>query len=119
MTTTLYGIPNCNQVKNARDWLTDHHIPYVFHDFKKQGVTRALIQTWLDDVSLETLLNRQGTTWRSLSDDMKNSVNDTESSILLMLSSPTVIKRPVLHHQGHTMVGFSDERYQTIFHAHS
>jgi arsenate reductase-like glutaredoxin family protein len=27
---TLYGIPNCNTVKKARQWLTDHHIDFAF-----------------------------------------------------------------------------------------
>ena len=34
----LYGIPNCDTVKKARAWLTEHHLAYRFHDFKKQGV---------------------------------------------------------------------------------
>ena len=35
---TLYGIPNCDTVKRARAWLTDHGIDAAFHDFKKAGV---------------------------------------------------------------------------------
>ena len=34
----LYGIPNCNTVKKARDWLDANNITYEFHDFKKQGI---------------------------------------------------------------------------------
>ena len=42
-TTQLYGIPNCDTVKKARDWLTDQGVDYVFHDFKKQGVPAELL----------------------------------------------------------------------------
>ena len=35
---TVYGIPNCDSVKKARAWLTEHVQPHAFHDFKKLGV---------------------------------------------------------------------------------
>ena len=37
-TITVYGIPNCDSVKKARVWLTDHGVDYVFHDFKKHVI---------------------------------------------------------------------------------
>jgi arsenate reductase (glutaredoxin) len=33
---TVYGIPNCDTVKKARAWLTEHGVEHHFHDFKKQ-----------------------------------------------------------------------------------
>ena len=66
MAITLYGIPNCDQVKKARAWLDGHAIPYRFHDFKKAGITQVMIDGWLQRVGWEVLLNRKGTTWRGL-----------------------------------------------------
>jgi arsenate reductase-like glutaredoxin family protein len=40
---TVYGIPNCDSVKKARDWLAVHQVAYVFHDFKKQGASQELL----------------------------------------------------------------------------
>eukprot|EP01136_Pigoraptor_vietnamica_P027799 Opistho-1_new@84539 len=40
---TLYGIPNCDTVKKARAWLTEHGIAHTFHDFKKHPMYSALI----------------------------------------------------------------------------
>ena len=37
MTIEFYGIPNCDTVKKARKWLDGQEIPYVFHDYKKEG----------------------------------------------------------------------------------
>jgi len=37
-TRHLYGIPNCDTVKKARTWLTEHGVDHQFHDFKKLGV---------------------------------------------------------------------------------
>lgn len=115
MTITLYGIPNCDTVKKARTWLTEHNQSFDFHDFKKDGITRELISGWLQDVSADVLINRKGTTWRKLSDEQKALIKDDASAIELMMSSPSVIKRPVLSYADKTNVGFSDALYQQIF----
>lgn len=115
MTTTLYGIPNCDTVKKARTWLTQNDIDHAFHDFKKSGIDRNLVQHWLQHVEWETLVNRKGTTWRALSDERKAAIVDADSAIALMLESPSVIKRPVLVIESGAHVGFSADLYQRIF----
>jgi arsenate reductase (glutaredoxin) len=112
---TLYGIPNCDQVKKARTWLDTHGHPYAFHDFKKAGITAALIDGWLKHLDWETLVNRKGTTWRNLPDERKAAVVDAGSASALMLESPSVVKRPVLAFADTVHVGFSDDNYQRIF----
>jgi arsenate reductase len=114
-TITLYGIPNCDQVKKARTWLDTHGQPYVFHDFKKAGITADLVDGWLKHLDWETLVNRKGTTWRGLPDARKAAVADARSASALMLELPSVVKRPVLELNGTVHVGFSDVNYQRIF----
>ena len=70
-TVTLYGIKNCDTIKKARKWLDDHSVSYDFHDFRKDGINKTLINHFLKKVDLETLLNKRGTTWRKLSDQEK------------------------------------------------
>lgn len=115
MTITLYGIANCDTVKKARSWLDAHATPYVFHDFKKSGIDRTLIETWLGDVAWDVLVNRKGTTWRALPETRKAAIVDAHGATDLMLESPSIIKRPVLRKDGSTHVGFSDQLYQQIF----
>lgn len=115
MTITLYGIPNCDTVKKARTWLTANGSEYVFHDFKKNGITQELIAVWLRDVPWDVLVNRKGTTWRKLPDERKAAIVDAASATELMLESPSVIKRPVLFDGKKSSVGFSDDLYQHIF----
>jgi len=113
---TLYGIPNCSTVKKARAWLDANGIGYTFHDFKKAGLDAGLIKTWLEDIPWDTLLNRKGTTWRSLSDVRKASIIDSESAGRLMLELPSIVKRPVLQTSGRpAQAGFSETQYQQIF----
>ncbi len=33
----VYGIPNCNTVKKAIEWLQQNELEYDFHDYKKEG----------------------------------------------------------------------------------
>lgn len=117
MTITLYGIPNCDTVKKARTWLTANGSEYVFHDFKKNGITSEMIADWLHDVPWDVLLNRKGTTWRKLSDERKAAIVDAASASELMLESPSIIKRPVLVKNKKATVGFSPDVYQHIFQA--
>ncbi len=112
---TLYGIPNCNTVKKARDWLDQHQISYRFHDFKKNGIDAALVDQWIAIIDWEVLVNRKGTTWRQLPDQRKALISDAANAKALMLESPSVIKRPVLSIQGTIHVGFTETHYQEIF----
>jgi arsenate reductase (glutaredoxin) len=115
MTITLYGIPNCDTVKKARTWLADQSHDFAFHDFKKQGLERATVAAWLEQLDWEVLVNRKGTTWRKLPDERRAAVTGKASALDLMLEQPSVIKRPVLDKAGRFSVGFSAGQYQQIF----
>ncbi|KQQ39956.1 ArsC family transcriptional regulator [Duganella sp. Leaf126] len=115
MKITVYGIPNCDTVKKARTWLADHQHPFVFHDFKKQGLTRETVAAWLAQVPREVLVNKKGATWRALPDERKAAIVDDEAALALMLEHPSIIKRPVLDKDGTFAVGFSDAHYQQLF----
>lgn len=108
----LYGIPNCNTVKKARDWLAAHQINVMFHDFKKQGLSTEIAQNWLAQCDWEVLINRKGLTWRGLSEVEKAAVCDDDSALTLMLAKSSVIKRPILEQDGKVLcVGFDEEKF--------
>ncbi len=115
MKRTLYGIPNCDTVKKARTWLADNGHDFSFHDFKKQGLERATVAGWLEQLDWEVLVNRKGMTWRNLTDEQKAAVTDKAGALELMLSNPSVIKRPVLDRGGKLSVGFSADQYRALF----
>lgn len=109
----LYGIPNCNTVKKARDWLDSKHIAYEFHDFKKQGVSQQLLENWLTQFPHEKLINRAGLTWRGLDENTKAGIVDNASAIALMQAKTSVIKRPVLVKDGKILcLGFDEAIYK-------
>lgn len=114
MTTTLYGIPNCDTVKKARAWLGEHGVAYQFHDYKKQGVDAARLAKWSEQLGWEKLVNRAGTTFRKLPDPDK-AIADADAAIALMVANPSLIKRPVVEHPGGLLLGFSAESYAKAF----
>ena len=105
--TILYGIPNCDTVKRARDWLTSQGVAYEFHDFKKQGVPADHLAAWVQAAGWERVLNRKGTTWRKLPEAQQAAVVDGASAQALMREQASVIKRPVVEwDDGRITVGF-------------
>ena len=116
---TLYGIPNCDQVKKARSWLTARRADYTFHDFKKQGLSAAMAQAWIAEVGAERLINRKGSTWRSLDDARKALVDKPSGAVALIVEQPSLIKRPLLRPAGARVnalvVGFDPQVYAELF----
>ena len=111
MTPTLYGIPNCDTVKKARDWLDAHSVAFVFHDYKKAGVQRAWLEQWANEHGWEVVLNRAGTTFRKLPEVDRVDL-DRDKAIDLMLAQPSMIKRPVLDLGDRRIVGFKPAVYE-------
>lgn len=111
----IYGIKNCDTIKKARNYLDAAGVDYRFHDYRVDGIDDALLQSFIDQVGYEALLNTRGTTWRKLPDAERESVNDVASAKAIMLAQPAMIKRPVLlAPNGELVVGFSDSLYHTF-----
>ena len=108
MSVTLYGIPNCDTVKKARDWLGARGVAFVFHDYKKLGADPAKLAAWADAAGWEVVLNRAGTTFRKLPDADKQGL-DAAKAVALMAANPSCIKRPVVEHPGGLLVGFKPD----------
>ncbi|MCL4315573.1 MAG: ArsC family reductase [Gammaproteobacteria bacterium] len=112
--TVMYGITNCSTVKKARAWLEQRGVEYRFHDFRKDGLDAKTLQTLVDKLGWETLLNKSGMTWRKLTEKDKSGLNEKKAQAL-MLNHPTVIKRPVLVTGENYYAGFNETDYQRLF----
>jgi arsenate reductase (glutaredoxin) len=114
MTITLYGIPNCDTVKKARNWLDGRGLAYAFHDYKKAGADARKLASWCDAAGWEVVLNRAGTTFKKLPDGDKADL-DQAKAIALMRDQPSMIKRPVVEYAGGLLVGFKLAEWEAAF----
>jgi len=111
----VYGIPNCNTVKKGRTWLNENGFMPEFYDFKKNGITAEKLREWCDIFGWEKVLNRKGTTWRSLSAEEQLSVTDQESAIQVLLKYTSAIKRPIVEVNGKpVLISFDESEYTKI-----
>ena len=115
MKAKIFGIPNCNSVKKARTWLKDNNIEEDFHDFKKTGIDREHLKKWVSEFGWETVLNRKGTTWRNLDQNVKDKIVDEESAINLMLENTSAIKRPVIESKKGNTIGYDESKFETTY----
>jgi arsenate reductase len=108
----VYGIPNCNTVKKAQDWLKANHHDFEFHDFKKKGITAEKLIEWFDAFGWEKVINKNGLTFKKLTKEEQAEVNSPEKAIMYLMQNTSAIKRPIIeHHQQAILLGFSDEAY--------
>lgn len=106
----FYGIPNCNTVKKAREWLDEHGIAYTFHDYKKEGAYPEMLRDWAGAVGWEALLNKRGTTFRKLPEADKAGLDESKA-VQLMAANPSMIKRPVVIYANGLLVGFDSDSW--------
>jgi len=88
----------------------DGRIPHEFVDFRENPVGDTKIASWLSAVG-DSLLNRRSTTWKQLSDEDRESAGSNAGIVALLAAHPTLIKRPVLEHNGGTAIGFKADDY--------
>ncbi len=113
--TTLYGLKNCDTVKKARAWLEAKGVAYRFVDFKREPPTPAQLARWCAATGHEALVNRRGTTWRGLPRERQAAAAEEAGAIAAMLAAPSLIRRPVLEHDGAVVVGFDAGDYAVRF----
>jgi|TARA_B110000114_G_scaffold21031_1_gene20018 Spx/MgsR family transcriptional regulator len=111
---TLYGIKNCDTVKKTRKWLDTHGIDYQYHDFREDGLDPEAVTAWIEELGWQNLLNRRSTSWKAL-DEQARMTMDEVNAHKVILSHPTLIKRPLLDTGQQRFVGFSAANYAKIF----
>ena len=100
MTITIYGIKSCSTMKKAFTKLDELGVSYDFHDYKKQGIDKDTIQRWVNELGIDKVLNKRGTTWRKLDDSQKQAADASlDNAIDLLVENTSMIKRPIVEGQ--------------------
>ncbi|MFT5452716.1 MAG: arsenate reductase [Enterobacterales bacterium] len=110
---TLYGIKACDTVKKSRNYLDSNNHDFHYHDFRIDGLEEEKLSAWIKAVGWKVLLNTRSTSWRQLTEEQKQNI-DEKSAQALMMENPTLIKRPVLETSTEVIVGFKEDVYQQL-----
>jgi Spx/MgsR family transcriptional regulator len=103
----VYGIKNCDTMKKTFAFLEENGLSYEFIDYKKQSPSADLLRNFLSKTSLETLVNRQGTTYKKLEDAQKDAVLQESTALPILTAQPSMIKRPLIEYaDGSVTLGF-------------
>lgn len=113
----VYGIPNCNTVKKATDWLKSNGLEFEFHDFKKKGIIAEKINEWCNVFGEDVVLNRKGLTWKKLSKEEQLKINNREAIVTYLTENTSAIKRPIVEiNNKAVLISFDENQYQkTLF----
>ena len=101
-------------MKKAFRWLENNDLDYTFHDYKKQGIDESTILEAIKQCGWENVINRRGTTWRNLPEDIKSTMNDAQA-LKVAQDNPSIVKRPLLNYEDKIYLGFKDTQYAEIF----
>ena len=122
MTITIYGIKSCSTMKKAFTKLNDLDVSYDFHDYKKQGIDKETVQRWVNELGIDKVLNKRGTTWRKLDDSQKQAADaSVDSAIDLLVENTSMIKRPIVEgqladdDQAVLLCGFDESEFDKVF----
>ena len=100
MTITIYGIKSCSTMKKAFTKLDELGVSYDFHDYKKQGIDKESVQRWVNELGIDKVLNKRGTTWRKLTNEQKQAADaNIDTAIDLLIENTSMIKRPIVEGQ--------------------
>jgi len=111
----IYGIPNCDTTKKAMAWLNKNKIPFSFHDYKQEGISRNKLEDWCRKAGLDIIFNKRSTTWKELPAGEQVKATSQQAAIKIMMGNTSIIKRPVMEHGNDLVVGFKEEQYNKIF----
>jgi arsenate reductase len=109
----IYGIKNCDTMKKAFKWMEVNGFDYQFHDYRKDGISVEMVTDFVAALGLELVLNKRGTTWRKLSDDIKDNIDET-GAIKLMAENEAMIKRPIFDLEGNWAIGFAKKDQEIL-----
>lgn len=108
----VYGIKNCNKVRDTFKWLNENEIEYEFINLKKEPLSEGKLDEFVHKVGLDVLINKRGTTYRKLGLKDKDLSEDELFDVLL--ENQTMIKRPVLELDDAVMVGYDEDAFESF-----
>ena len=103
----LYGIPNCNKIRNTIKILEEKNIEYEFINVRKTPISEDQLKKVVDFLGMAAIFNKKGTTYRRLNLNYE-SMND-QARFENIQNEQSMIKRPLIERDGKFHVGFDEQ----------
>lgn len=88
-------------------------IEHVFHDYRSDGINADLVRRFLDELGADKVVNKRGTTWRQLSEQLKLQA-ESDGFLEVLINMPTLIKRPIIDNGKRLIVGFDPQSLEEL-----
>ncbi len=105
MTVTVYHLKSCDSCRKAIKALKEAGYDLSLIDVRAGGLSPAQLQIILERVGWQKALNRRSTSWRALSDDQKEGLDEARAAELI-IDYPTLLKRPVVMTADQATIGW-------------
>jgi Spx/MgsR family transcriptional regulator len=102
----LYGIKNCDSVRKVRKAFDSANVAYEFVDLKVVDIPVETITSWVEAKGINIVLNKRGTTYRTLK--LKDQNLSDETLIDVMAKEQMLLKRPIIEHEGSLYIGANE-----------
>ncbi|MFY0618039.1 ArsC/Spx/MgsR family protein [Shimia sp.] len=102
--TTVYGLKNCDTCRKALKSLGD----VTFVDVRADGVPVETLKLAFDRFE-DAIINKRSTTWRNLTAEEQGN-----APISLLLAHPTLMKRPLIEHNGVYYLGWNKDTQEAV-----
>ncbi|MCZ2260482.1 arsenate reductase family protein [Sporosarcina sp. G11-34] len=117
MEITYYGYPKCSTCRNAKKWLEAKEFNFKEVNIAETPPTESELREIIATSGLEIkkFFNTSGKVYRELKLKDKLPTMTEAEKISLLSSDGMLIKRPIVHGNGKTTVGFKEEDFEKVW----
>lgn len=108
----VYGIKNCNKIRDTKSWFSEKGVGFEFVDLKKDPLPAERLAEFTDKVGLDVLINRRGMKWRQLG--LADKDLSEQELFEELLENQTMIKRPVITRGEAILVGYDEDSFENF-----
>ena len=102
----------CTTCKNAIKWLDAHDVKHVVRPIVDKPPTKSELAKWIraSGLPVKKWLNTSGQSYRAIGKETIDGSSD-DAIVAMLAADGKLVKRPVLVHGDHVLVGFKPEAY--------
>jgi len=104
----VFGVPTCDKIKKTHSLLSSYEIPFEFVNLRKNALSKTKLQNIVEQLGLETVLNRKGMLFRKLG--LKEKDLSDEQLFEELFNEQGMIKRPLIEKDNTFMCGYDQNK---------